>query len=169
MTTLCHVAVLVLAMISVVAAFPFSNNASRGDVQENTPALISCLQNAQVPLSLASYSNFAQLALPYNLRLQYAPAAIALPTTPAHVSSAVMCAVNAGVKVQAKSGGHSYASFSSGGQNGSLIIDMESFQEISLDNSTGVATVGTGVRLGNLAQGIFDQGRRALPHGTCPG
>lgn len=34
---------------------------------------------------------------------------------------------------------------------------------------TGVATVGGGVRLGNLALGIYAQGERALPHGTCPG
>jgi hypothetical protein len=34
---------------------------------------------------------------------------------------------------------------------------------------TGIATVGGGVRLGNLALGIYAQGERALPHGTCPG
>jgi FAD/FMN-containing dehydrogenase len=32
-----------------------------------------------------------------------------------------------------------------------------------------VATVGAGVRLGNLALEVFAQGRRALPHGVCPG
>ena len=35
--------------------------------------------------------------------------------------------------------------------------------------ATGIATVGGGVRLGNLALGIYEQGQRALPHGTCPG
>ncbi|KAG9084699.1 hypothetical protein FRC06_003940, partial [Ceratobasidium sp. 370] len=39
---------------------------------------------------------------------------------------------------------------------------------LSLNNVTGEATAQTGLKLGQLAQGIWDQGRRALPHGTCP-
>ncbi|MCJ1322696.1 hypothetical protein MMC15_008045 [Xylographa vitiligo] len=49
-----------------------------------------------------------------------------------------------------------------------MVIDLENFQDISVDEN-GVATVGAGVRLGNLALGIYDQSQRALPHGTCPG
>lgn len=87
-----------------------------------------------------------------------------------HVSDAVVCASISGVKVQAKSGGHSYASFSSGGQSGSMVIDLENFQSISVD-ANGIAKVGGGVRLGNLALGIYNtnNAKRALPHGTCPG
>lgn len=40
-------------------------------------------------------------------------------------------------------------------------------QSIKLNGE--IATVGGGVRLGNLAQGVWDQGKRALSHGTCPG
>ena len=51
-----------------------------------------------------------------------------------------------------------------------MVIDLEGFQEISVDPGTWIATVGGGVRLGNLALGIFNQSTpRALPHGTCPG
>jgi hypothetical protein len=32
-----------------------------------------------------------------------------------------------------------------------------------------VAKIGAGQRLGNVAIALFDQGKRALPHGTCPG
>ncbi|MCJ1245196.1 hypothetical protein MMC30_002397 [Trapelia coarctata] len=130
--------------------------------------LADCLLVKNVPISLISSPNFAQLAQPYNLRLAYTPAVIVFPTTPQHISDAVVCAGRNGVKVQAKSGGHSYASFSSGGQNGVMVIDLESFQDINV-NSNGVATVGAGVRLGNLALGIYNQAQRALPHGTCPG
>jgi FAD/FMN-containing dehydrogenase len=49
-----------------------------------------------------------------------------------------------------------------------MVIDLESFQAINVD-SNGVATVGAGVRLGNLALGIYNKAKRALPHGTCPG
>ena len=51
-----------------------------------------------------------------------------------------------------------------------MVIDLENFQEISLD-ANGIAKVGAGVRLGNLALGIYNtnNAKRALPHGTCPG
>ena len=104
------------------------------------------------------------------MRLAYTPAVIVLPTTTQHVSDAVVCAGKNNVKVQAKSGGHSYASFSSGGQSGSMVIDLENFHDISLDASY-TAKVGGGVRLGNLALAIYNtnNAKRALPHGTCPG
>ena len=72
------------------------------------------------------------------------------------------------MKVQAKSGGHSYASFSSGGQNGSMVVDLASFQNIEVDPS-GVAEIGGGVRLGDMAQALYNGSKRALPHGTFPG
>jgi hypothetical protein len=100
--------------------------------------------------------------------LAYKPAAIILPTTAQQVSDAVVCAGKNNLKVQARSGGHSYASFSTGGKDGSVVIDLQNFQTINV-NSAGVATVGGGVRLGNLATGIYNQAQRALPHGTCPG
>ena len=158
-----------LAGLSLVQAFPFSDADALYGLQTRASSLVNCLYSKNVPISLSSSSNFAQLAEPYNLRLPYTPAAIALPTTPQHVSDAVLCASQAGTKVQAKSGGHSYASYSSGGQDGSLMIDLQSFQNISVDQSTGIAQVGGGVRLGNLALALHSQGGRALPHGTCPG
>ncbi|KAL8711846.1 MAG: hypothetical protein Q9220_003790 [cf. Caloplaca sp. 1 TL-2023] len=131
--------------------------------------LNDCLGKKNVPIRMTSSSDFSQLATPYNLRLPYTPAVIVIPTTVQHVSDAVTCAAKYNVKVQPRSGGHSYASFSLGGQSGSMVIDLQSFQTVSVDSSSGVATVGGGVRLGNLAQGIFNQAQRALPHGTCPG
>ena len=92
-----------------------------------------------------------------------------LPTTDTHISDAVVCAGASNVKVQAKSGGHSYASYSSGGQSGSMVIDLEtSFQGVTV-GANGVARVEGGVRLGNMALAIFNSAGRALPHGTCPG
>jgi hypothetical protein len=41
------------------------------------------------------------------------------------------------------------------------------FTNISL--ATKIARIGTGQRLGNVALALFNQGGRALPHGTCPG
>lgn len=93
---------------------------------------------------------------------------IVLPTITHHLIDAVLCATESSVIVQAKSGRHSYASFSSGGQNGAMVIDLESFQQITV-GARDVAQIGGGVRLGDMALGIFNQSQRALPHGTCLG
>lgn len=127
-----------------------------------------CLGAKKVPVSFTNSAGFSALAQPYNLRLPYTPAVIVLPTTTQHIIDAVLCAGKSNVKVQAKGGGHSYASFSSGGQNGAMVIDLESFQQITV-GAGGVAQIGGGVRLGDMALGIFNQSQRALPHGTCPG
>lgn len=118
---------------------------------------------------MTSDAEYNDLVEPYNNRLAYKPAVVVLPTTNQHVQDAVVCASQAGLKVQPKSGGHSYASYSSGGKDGSMMISLQSFQNIQLNSGTGVATVGGGVRLGNLADGIYNQGSAALSHGTCPG
>ena len=135
----------------------------------SSSTLADCLGAKNVPVKFTSSSGFSSLAEPYNLRLAYTPAVIVLPTTTQQISDSVVCAGKSNVKVQAKSGGHSYASFSSGGQSGSMVIDLESFQDINVDATSGIAKVGGGVRLGNLALGIYNQSQRALPHGTCPG
>ncbi|MCJ1439512.1 hypothetical protein MMC27_008906 [Xylographa pallens] len=153
---------IVLCLVGTVLASPVPSLSARDGT------LAECLASSNVPISNSSSSDFAQLSEPYNFRLAYVPVVIILPTTVQHISDAVVCAAASGVKVQAKSGGHSYASFSSGGEDGAMVIDLENFQDISVDEN-GVATVGAGVRLGNLALGIYNQAQRALPHGTCPG
>ncbi|KAI0871720.1 Glucooligosaccharide oxidase [Hypoxylon argillaceum] len=103
----------------------------------------------------------------YNLRVPAIPEVVALPKTIEHVSQAVCCAAACGLKVQARSGGHSYASHSNGGVDGSVVIDLRKLQDVSLE-ADGIVRVGGGVRLGRLAKVIFEQGGRALAHGLCP-
>jgi len=49
------------------------------------------------------------------------------------------------------------------------MIDMKKFRELSVDPNTFVATVGAGLRLGDVATGLYNAAARALPHGVCPG
>lgn len=118
---------------------------------------------------MTTSDGWADLVEPYNTRLPFTPAVVVLPTTNQHVQDAVVCAAQAGLKVQAKSGGHSYASTGLGGKNGAMSINLQSFQTVNLDKSSGIVTVGGGVRLGNLADGVWNQGQAAISHGTCPG
>jgi hypothetical protein len=51
--------------------------------------------------------------------------------------------------------------------NGSVVIDMSNFVQITVDSTTFRATIGPGNRLGDVALTLNNAGR-ALPHGTCP-
>lgn len=116
--------------------------------------VIECLTSHDVPHETSISANWSTLILPcvphtlhllhrfvswialkysrYNLRLSWEPSVVTLPYTPQHVIDSVICASAAGLKVQAKSGGHSYASFSTGGQDGSLIVNLQNFNSIQV-------------------------------------
>jgi FAD/FMN-containing dehydrogenase len=131
-------------------------------------AITDCLEDASVPQALPGSSNFTFETNPYNLRVQYTPVAVALPTTVQHVQAAVSCAAKYKIRVSAKSGGHSYASFGLGGENGHVIVDFKYMYNVTVDPTTQIATLQAGCRLGNVAQALYAQGGRAMSHGTCP-
>lgn len=69
------------------------------------------------------------------------------------------------MKVSVKGGGHSYGAY---GLAGAIIIDMVGFQDITLDSTTQIASVGAGMRLGNMASKLFSLGGRAhVPPPFC--
>lgn len=104
-------------------------------------SLRDCLSAKSVPTYTNSSNEWTTLQEPYNLALNYEPVAITLPKTPQHVADSVICASSAGVKVQPKSGGHSYASYSSGGKDGSLIVDLYQFSNITLDKCNSFSNI----------------------------
>lgn len=124
------------------------------------------LQLLSIPSVYPDSPGFDKLARSYNRVFSYRPAVICTPGKDEDVSNAILCARDYGVKVQAKGGGHSYAAYSSGGKDDSLIIHMRNFSSVELNTQTDIAIVGAGVRLGQLAADLFRLGRRAVPHGT---
>ncbi|RTE68666.1 hypothetical protein BHE90_016957 [Fusarium euwallaceae] len=132
-------------------------------------ALTSCLAAASVPYAAKNSSQWIQDTKPYNLRLAYVPEAVAIPTTIKHIQDAVKCARQHGVRVSAKSGGHSYGSFGFGGEDGHLVVVMDAMDKVTLNKDMS-CTIEAGARLGHVANELFNNAyRRALPHGTCPG
>ena len=129
--------------------------------------LVNCLIRSKVPQYVPGSETFSQNIIPYNLRLNFTPVALVVPTSVSQVQAAVGCASKHGVKVNPKSGGHSYAGHSLGGEDGHLVVDLRYFKNITLDTTTNIATVGPGARLGNLALGLYNQGGRAIAHGVC--
>ncbi|KAH9434884.1 hypothetical protein MCOR02_003849 [Pyricularia oryzae] len=131
--------------------------------------LNDCLSTAEVPVDAPGSTDWLLDSTTFNLRLNYTPAAIATPTTIPQIQAAVSCAASAGLKANAKSGGHSYASFGTGGEDGHLVIQLDRMNNVSLDVVNGIATVQGGARLGRVASELYKQGKRAISHGTCPG
>ncbi|PPQ77151.1 hypothetical protein CVT26_008097 [Gymnopilus dilepis] len=119
-------------------------------------------------LSFPQDKDFPAKVKVYNLDDPVVPAAIVRPKTTEQVSAAVKCAAAAGVKVQPKCGGHSFANYCLGGTNGALVIDMVNFQKFEMDRKTWKATVGGGTLLKDITKRMHDAGHRAIAHGTCP-
>ncbi|CAA7263467.1 unnamed protein product [Cyclocybe aegerita] len=110
---------------------------------------------------------YSNASTAFNLRFTFQPAAIAYPNNAQDASTAMKIGAQFGYKVVARSGGHSYIANGLGGKNGVLVLDMSSFNAVSVDPLTNVATIGPGNRLGDVALALNNHGR-AMPHGTCP-
>lgn len=102
----------------------------------------------------------------YNLAIDITPDAVIRPHSTEDVSAIVQCAASSGVKVQARSGGHSYANFGLG--DGAVVVDLVNLQQYSMNKTTWYATIGAGMKLGNIDTNLHKTGR-AFAHGVCPG
>ncbi|KAG8862475.1 hypothetical protein FRB96_001546 [Tulasnella sp. 330] len=130
-------------------------------------ALTSCLTTTSVTIQSPGQPGFATASRAFNRRFTYTPAAITYPTTAQQVASIVKCGAAQGLSVTARSGGHSYAAFGLGGENNHVVVDLSHMKTITIADGVHAVTQ-TGVRLGELAEYIWEHGQRALPHGTCP-
>ena len=104
----------------------------------------------------------------YNLNIEVSPAAVTFPENVKEVAAVIKCASGNGLFVQARSGGHSFGNHGLGGTDGAVVIDLEKLQQFSMDESTWVATIGSGTLLGDVTTRLSNAGGRAMPHGTCP-
>ncbi|KAL2139814.1 hypothetical protein VTI28DRAFT_4669 [Corynascus sepedonium] len=154
-----------LGLAAVGQASPYLSFRS----SNQTSPLTDCLTKAGVPISEPGTEDYDIDVSSFNLRLPYTPAVVVGANTTDHVRDAVVCAAEHGVKATAKCGGHSYASFGLGGEDGHLVIEMSRMNKVVLDAESGVATAEGGTRLGHLAVELWNQGGRAISHGTCPG
>src|SRR5580658_4250758 len=90
------------------------------------------------------------------------PAGIAYCANPHDVATSLAFVRKYGIPVAARSGGHSYAGWSS---SSGLIVDVTRMAGVSV--SGGTATVGAGTRLIDFYNGLAARGR-AVPGGSCP-
>ncbi|KAK1462396.1 FAD binding domain-containing protein [Colletotrichum cuscutae] len=157
---------LALGSIHSTVAKPLPEAATKPGTSNNT--VQGCLNAAKAPVAVSSSSDWSDDIRPYNSRLQYTPAVVVTATDVSHVQAAVKCGVQYNLKVTARGGGHSYSSAGLGGENGHVVVWLDEMYGVML-NSDNTATVQAGARLGHIATELFNQGGRAISHGSCPG
>ncbi|PWN50303.1 FAD-binding domain-containing protein [Violaceomyces palustris] len=123
--------------------------------------------------SLNDSSTYFKASSSDNLLFHYNPRVIVYPKDEKEVQSSVLCASSSSqgqLAVVARSGGHSFGGYGSGGQDGSMIIDLSELNSIVSSPQTSKAEIGPGARLGDVVKELWNQGqaKRAIPHGTCP-
>jgi FAD/FMN-containing dehydrogenase len=117
------------------------------------------------PLIFPDERGFTEFALPNNLRYAAVrPAGIAMCKNAHDVSAAIVWARENDVPFVARSGGHSYAGYST---TRGLMIDVGPMRDVSLDESTGVVTIGGGARNAHVYD-YFVERNLAITHGRCP-
>ncbi|KAI0744342.1 FAD-binding domain-containing protein [Daedaleopsis nitida] len=146
------------ALLSGAASFPLAKPDHDG--------LIQCLTSVHLDSVLTSSTSYAQDAAAFNARLKWKPAAIVYPQDANGVAAAVKCGAAHNVKVNARGGGHSYAAHGLGGEDGHLVVSLDNLRHLSMDGTN--AIIGAGNRLGDVALYLWNNGKRAMAHGTCP-
>ncbi len=109
---------------------------------------------------------YAGAARVYNLRFDDVhPSAVARPVDASDVQSALRVMVGRGARLRARSGGHSYAGYST--LSDGVVIDLSELTSIAVDRQARTATVGAGAQLIDVANGLAKAGA-LLPVGSCP-
>jgi FAD binding domain-containing protein/berberine-like enzyme len=92
------------------------------------------------------------------------PAAVARVTRPEDVQACVEVARAARMPIAARSGGHSYAGYST--PDGGLVVDLAPLSGVEV-RADGTAVIGAGARLMSVYSALAGAGR-CLPAGSCP-
>jgi FAD/FMN-containing dehydrogenase len=109
---------------------------------------------------------FSGAAHVYNERFdRVLPRLVARPLDTADVAAAVRWAVARDVALRARSGGHSYAGYST--LPDGLVLDLRKLGAVAVDRSSGIATIGAGAPLINVYTTLAAHGR-TIPAGSCP-
>jgi FAD/FMN-containing dehydrogenase len=111
-------------------------------------------------------AGFTDAARVYNERFDAVlPDAVARPLDSADVLAAVRWGAARGVALRARSGGHSYAGYSTVSEG--VVLDLRTLRSISVNRVAGTATVGAGAQLIDVYAALASHGA-TIPAGSCP-
>ncbi|KAK7260393.1 hypothetical protein RIF29_26397 [Crotalaria pallida] len=143
---------------------------------------LQCLESHTNPPHQVSNILYSQTNLSYNTLLQASlrnarfntpstpkPLLIVTPMHEQQVQATIVCAKSIGVQVKIRSGGHDFEGISYVSQVPFIILDMFSFNNISIDIENEVSMVQSGATLGELYYRIWEKSKvHAFPAGVCP-
>lgn len=93
------------------------------------------------------------------------PTAIMFAQTARDIVVAMEVAIERGLRVSVRAGGHSYAAWSV--RDDALLLDLGGFSELEFDQTTGIVRVSPSVTGRELDKNLLANGR-AFPGGHCP-
>lgn len=127
------------------------------------PRLRALRRAVRGPVLLPPTRTYEQARLAYQQRFDYLlPLAVFQPLSADDVGEAIRWAKQTKVPLTIRSGGHSYAGYSSGR---GLVVDLSRMRSIVL-GTLGIATVGAGARMIDVVAYLARFGR-AIPTGSC--
>jgi len=111
-------------------------------------------------------AGFADAARVYNQRYDgVLPQAVARPLDARDVASAVRFLVDAGTRLRVRSGGHSFAGYST--LSDGVVLDLSQLRHVDFDRRTRTATIGPGAQLIDVYAALNAHGV-TIPAGSCP-
>ncbi|MDX6408025.1 MAG: hypothetical protein QOE13_1096 [Gaiellaceae bacterium] len=135
---------------------------ARSTADPRVVELAGLLQGTVVTPSDAAYDSARRLYSPRYDAVR--PGAIAFCETAQDVWRTVRWSRRHSIRVVARSGGHSYAGYST---CGGVVVDVTRMSGIAVNQAAGTATIGAGARLIDVDQALFEQGVM-IPAGSCP-
>lgn len=130
------------------------------------PRLRALARSVRGPVLARGARGYAGAARTFNTRFDgVAPLAVLLCERESDVQAAVRWARRYGVRVVARSGGHSYAGYST--VPGGLVVDLRRLARVSYDRASRTAVVGAGAKLIDVYAGLARSGV-TVPGGSCP-
>lgn len=105
--------------------------------------------------------------LDFNRRFQRCPRYVVFCASVDDVRRAILWSRERGLPLRPRSGRHSYEGYSI--LNGGVVIDVSPLRAVHLDAAGGCAEIGAGANLGQVYDGLWDQGRVTIPGGGCTG
>ncbi len=145
---------------------PWSTPAARRAGGAGPRALRELARRVRGPVLRPGAARYATAAQVYNLRFDGArPDAVIEPLDSRDVQAVLRWADRHDVRVTARSGGHSYAGYSTLGEG--VVIDLRRLEGIAVDRGKARASVGAGAHAIAIVDALARHGG-AVPLGSCP-
>jgi FAD/FMN-containing dehydrogenase len=153
-------------MIAAGAAVLAHSRLGMVPAQSPSAALRELAREVRGPVLVRGAPGYAGVAHVYDERWDgRLPRAVLLAERVADVQAAVRWAARHGVAIRARSGGHSYAGWST--VAGGLVVDLRRLRGIGLERHGTRAVIGPGAQLGDVYGRLAARGV-TVPAGSCP-